>query len=159
PNALPLGTFRHGRVKNHLGEPADMLVSPMVPGAQQLIDAVSDPGRFAALRGANPPSSLAAMRLGNYLVGGDDRHFGNYLVEPEGEVVPIDYGASFYPHPSNQWNWGREDALADPNILPASTPLDMENLERILDNRKAIEEIVNRDVLPHYAPKANWPTD
>ncbi len=94
---------------------------------------------------------LVHLLMANHLVNALDRHGTNYLLGPRGEVVPIDFGNSFFPHPHNDAIPAKPDFLR--NSVDASLqkePLDRDLLDRALRSRGLVDKMVAEHVLPHY---------
>lgn len=88
---------------------------PVVVLRDDLFDGVRPAAVMQWKTGSSPVGPVGKkdarmMALFDSLIGNTDRHGGNYLISPDGRVIPIDHGLAF---PVRQNNWGNHNFMRD----------------------------------------------
>jgi hypothetical protein len=78
------------------------------------------------------------MAVSDYVTGNTDRHLGNYLTDPNGNIVAIDHGYSFPESPDPRF--GIRSDFVDKNL---NTPLS----DEVMANVRAVDPAQVRDML------------
>ncbi len=159
---LLAGVPNVGRVDRIHSPSGDMVASPLLEGVHG-IQGEFTPERLAKLRQANSKRDLVKMHTGDWLLNAEDRHSGNYLVNREGKILPIDYGVSFHPHNDTFGIVPRHSVLththeyanlpSEKPLVEKSDPLDKLQLQRIVQLRPQIESNL-KELAPHYGDDA-----
>lgn len=111
----------------------------------------------ARMLAKNPPEKLANLLTAHWLINASDRHEKNYIVGYNGELHPIDFGASFHELANSageviNWEWN-QDALVMYGLVRPDQPLDKGFLRGLLEKRGQILEAADR-LLPKT--DGNW---